>query len=182
MNEFKEQSDTIDIPRGTGVDGFITTIAGILKMPRVQYIHIDGNGRIKYARVVRKGEEISHLNPDFSQLQPSFIIRHASLKELPEEKNAAYAITQMFLRAAIDKMYPVAFVSNPLTRLWDWFRDSTGIDLSITPDVLFSVPLILDEGIPPYVLVLCTAFLPNATMIETRTCYKITMPQPYTGE
>lgn len=181
MSDFREQSDTIEVPRGTGVDGFVATIIGILKMPRIQYIHIDGNGRIKYARVVRKGEEFQRYSPDFEQLQPSFIIRQSNVKELPAEENAAYAITMMFKAAGIEKLFPVAFVTNPKTRLWDWLIDSAGIDLSQTDDVLYGVPLIYDEQIPNYVLILSTAFLPNATMGEIRRCFKITMPHQYTG-
>lgn len=181
MSEFREHSDTIDVPRGTGVDGFIKAIIGILKMPRVQYINIDGNGRIKYARVVRKGEELTRFAPDFSDLLPSFIIRHAHLRELAEEDNAAYAITKLFQAVGVDKVYPVAFVTNPLTRLWDWFEESTGIDLSLTQDVLYGVPIVYDENIPNYALILCAALAPNAVMSETRFAYKITLPQAYTG-
>jgi len=177
MSEFQEQSDTIEVPRGTGIDGFVAVIRGLLKLPRVQYINIDGNGRVRYARVVRKGEAVRPADLDFSSLYPSTIIRNAQLKELPEERVAAFAIAKMFQAASYEKLYPISFVTNPKTTLWQWHDDTTGINIAHSEDSLYGVPLLFDENIPAYVLVLCTGYMPGSPMSETRKSFKITMPQ-----
>jgi hypothetical protein len=152
----------------------------------VQYINIDGNGRIRYARVVRKNEPLERVDQDFPTLVPSAIIRLATIKELPEEKNAAYAICRMLQAVAFDKQFPLAFVTNPKTTLWQWHDETTGIDISQTEDNLYGVPLLFDEGIPAYVLILCAGYLRDSPLAETRRSLKITMPQytlpPFAGE
>lgn len=177
MSEFQELSDTIEVPRGTGIDGFIAAIRSILRLPRVQYINIDGNGRIRFARVVRRGEVLRPEGPDFSNLHPSAIIRNAELRELPEEGVAAFAVGKLFWYASLEKLYPIAFVTNPKTTFWRWHKDTTGFDVSHSEGSLYGVPLLFDENIPPYVLVLCTGYMPGAPMSETRKSFKITMPQ-----
>lgn len=180
MSEYQEVSDTVEVPRGTGIDGFIAALRAILKLPRVQYVNIDNNGRVRFARVVRKGEQATPFAIDLSHLQPAAIIRQLQLKELQEEPNAAYAIAKMFQNISFQKVYPVAFVTNPKTTLWEWHSRTTGIDISHVDDVLYGVPLLFDENIPEYVLVLCASFSPSGSMSDSRVGVKITMPQ-YTG-
>ena len=77
---YKEITKSINVPSNTGTDGFLRTVAEIIKMPRVQTITIEASGKVSYTRYTEEGEE--ELNVDFTDLNPYYIIRNSDLEEM----------------------------------------------------------------------------------------------------
>lgn len=165
---------TITVPKNTGVTGFIHTIKEILKLSRVQSIHINSKGVVEYKRYVSDGEH-RDFNIDFSGIEPYGIIRNGILSELIVSScNAAVTIISMLDMAHSDNLYPVAFVTGANSTLWDWYKTTTGFQLS-SNDSLCGLPLYTDRQAPDSVLILCAAHNKTSELIDTHKSYKIDM-------
>lgn len=176
--EYRTVTKVIEVPKGTGKDGFVAVVRRLIELSRVQYINIDARGKIRFERVVREDEPIEPVAMDFSTLMPSHVIRNSEITELEEQSNAAFGIASMFNEAAKNQVYPISFVTGPNTTLWTWHEKTTGITLG-RKDTLYGFPLLQDDQIPDWVLILCTGYTRESSMVDTRTCYKMTMPEAH---
>lgn len=178
--EYQEVTDTLDIPRHAGVEGFLVSIRGILRLPRVVNISIDSRGKITYTRYARPSEPRKNIEVDFDSVAPSAIIRNGAVTELDVEStehNAAVCLARMFARAAADHMYPVGWVIGGDSHFRAWHMSTTGVDLP--EESAYALPVYRDRFIPDEALLLACAYGPNAALIDARVAYKITMPSPH---
>lgn len=179
MAEYEEVEGVVEVPPNTGVAGFLKTLEGILKLPRVQSINIDVRGRVRFQRFIRDGEKNEPLAIDFETLLPSAIIRNGVVVELttPLEghTNAAVAIGKLFNMMAVDKLNAVAFVGGANSHVWAWYKESTGNEL-VSHDELHGVPFVTDRHFEDHVLVLCAAYAKPATLIDIQKSYKLIIP------
>jgi hypothetical protein len=175
MAEYIDRKEEVEIPRGSGIEGFMTTLRKILELPRVQYVHIE-RGKIAYARSVRPEEPRAPLGIDFVSLMPATVIRGSELHEENEEENAAKAVCVLLRRAGIMHQHPIAFASGTKTHFWEWHRRTTGIDLKDRSDQIYGLPFLLDEQLPNESLLLCTGFSKGAALVDTRLTFKMSMP------
>ena len=175
--DFEEIRESIDVPKNTGVTGFLQTVEGILRLPRVQEIRIDSKGKVDYRYFLREDEEKKPLEMDFDTLQPYAVIRNGVVVELetPHE-NAAVALGQVFAQMTADQLFPVAFVGGAASTFWQWYTASTGIELR-TQDDLYGVPFLKERMLEDYMLVLCAAYTRHSALIDTQRSYKIVIPQ-----
>ena len=67
---YQQHDEEIDVPKGTGLEGFLATVRAVLKLPRVQDIRIDSRGKISYSFFLREGEEKQLLGVNFDDLMP----------------------------------------------------------------------------------------------------------------
>lgn len=174
--DYVQHDEEIDIPKGTGIEGFLETIRQVLKLPRVQDIRIDARGKITYSFFLRNGEAKQALGVSFAELMPYAIVRNADVRELLlVNDNAAVALLQLFRQASIDHVFPVAFVTGAGTTVWDWYEASTQMKAEMR-DELLSLPLLRDRMCPDDVLLLCTAFRAGDPLGATQKVYKIQIP------
>jgi hypothetical protein len=175
--DYKEVTETVEVPKNTGIRGFLHVVEGILKRPRVQGIEIDARGKVSYRYFARKGEENLPLSMSFDTLMPYMAIRSGTVVELADpSSHAPTAIGQMFDRAASDHLFPVAWVSGANTRLWDWYADTTELSPS-SKEEFFGLPFLTDRAIPDETLILGAAYARGAALIDLQKSYKVVIPQ-----
>lgn len=177
MAELELKNETLEIPKNTGVSGFLHAIKGILTLPLVQSLNVDKKGKVTYQVYVPKGEADFGPTISFESLMPYACVRNGMVKELTSnEKNPTLTIAKIFQAVSRQRLYPIAWVTGANTTLWDWFRNLAGIEMESEED-FFGLPVLLDRYVDDYVLLLATAPGRTTDMAETHTSFKIIMPQ-----
>jgi hypothetical protein len=175
--DYKEVTETVEVPKNTGVRGFLRVVEDILKRPRVQGIEIDARGKVSFRYFARKGEENLPLRTDFETLMPYMVVRNGKAVELSDPSiHAPTAVGQLFDMAAVDHLYPVAWVAGSNTKLWDWYVRSTNFNPS-SREEFFGLPFLTDRNIPDETLLLGAAFARGAALIDLQKSYKIVIPE-----
>lgn len=176
MSEYKEVTETVDVPTDAGIAGFFVALRKILKMPRVVNVNIDSKGKVTFTRFARSGEPRKTFEVDFDAVTPGALVRNLELQELDVEglENPSTCILSMFSVAASEHMKPIGFVAGSNTVLMDWHLKTTGV--RIPSDSLCGLPLYRDRFIPDEALLLVTAYSADASLEDARKCYKIAMP------
>lgn len=176
MSDFREVEKTINVPKNTGVEGFLHTLKEILKRPRLQDIHIDARGKITYKHYVREGESENNFKVDFDFLEPYHIVRNGIVQELTFEwgENAAIVMAMLFEAVHRDQLHPVALVSGAASHFWEWHKFSTRVDLR-SQDIVYGLPFLGDRHCEDSTLIMCAAFGRNSTFADTQRSYRIAM-------
>lgn len=175
MAELIERIDTVEIPKGTGLDGFFKALGLILRRPRVQKIEIEPQGKITY-RFFAREEDPQHVDVDFDQIMPYAIMRNSTVVELPDPSpNAAVAVAQLFAAAAEDRLFPVGLATGTASQVWAWFERTVGIKLRHQEE-LYGLPVFPDRHIPDDTLSLLAAYGRSTSLLDTRHVYKIVIP------
>lgn len=177
MIEYREITKTIEVPKGTGLTGFMLAISNILRQPRIQEVTITARGKVSYRRFARQNEPDEEIKLDFESVMPWAILRNTNIEELPSvprSANAAVVLGQMFAAAARDHLHPVAMVGGSASVFWEWYGQTTGIVLG--KDEAYGLPFLNDENIPNDVLILCAAYGRGASLVDTQQSYKIAIP------
>lgn len=179
--EIREVTETVKVPKGTGVDGFMRTLRRLLELPRLQRIEVDARGEVQVRYFSPDGVPAGEkLGLDFSSLMPISVMRNSEMEEVPEDSHAATAVARLFKCAARDLLTPIAFAGNPKSQFWEWHHESTSLPLAQEGDV-YGIPFLKDAAIPPFVIVLFAGFGKGAALIDTVKTYKLAIPQK-TGE
>jgi hypothetical protein len=177
MPDYRKVEESMEVPRNTGVSGFIRTLEGILRLPRVQTIHVDAAGKVSWARYVMEEEDLAPLSVGFEDLEPWAIIRNREVVELSIEavaQSAPLVLAMMLDRAAMEGLHPTAFVSGAETVFWNWFADTSGYRLA-SKQMIMGLPFYLDRHAPDTALILCAAYTANALLSDSQKGYKIEM-------
>jgi hypothetical protein len=177
MAEYEDVSGSVEVPKNAGIRGFLKVIEDILKLPRVQSIHIDSRGNVEYRHFLREGESSRPVATDFESLLPYAVIRNSRVAELSgASPNAAVALCQLFNMAAVDHLFPVALVGGANTQFWSWYATSTGVTPA-TQDQMYGVPFLRDRLLEDHVVVLCAAYTRSSALVDTQRSYKLVIPQ-----
>lgn len=177
MPEYHKIQKQLQLPRGIGVDGYLSAVREILRKPRVQAVTLELGGKITYTRMLREDEpEDSPI--EIVGLTPYHVIRNGELVEVPVTHGvgamrADDVLGRMFHAAAVDGLNPIAFVGGAASHLPAWYAKTTGIKL--TGQDFYGLPLLQDKDIPDEDLILCAAFERQAPLSTTQKSYKITM-------
>jgi hypothetical protein len=178
LGEFELIEETTEIPKGSGIDGFLLVIKHILIMPRVQSITIDGRGKIHMKRYARKDEPTVQSMLDLATVEPATIAMANTIEEVVYDQHdlrgAIDIVCMLMSKASVDKLYPVCFLAGVQTPLFDWIRKTSMFTFS--PDSLMGFPVHLLRTIPDDTLLLCTAFGPRASVVDIRHTYKVALP------
>lgn len=168
------EEGTVQVPKNTGIPGFLHTIQEILKLPRVQSITIDAKGRVAYRRLVVNGERAS-IDVTFDRVEPYALVRNGPLDEVTSSTaNAAVTLASMLDMSCNDGLYPTAFVVGANTTLWDWYVKSTGFEV-YSREFLCGLPIYQDRHVPDTALILCAAGNKGASLADTQKSYKLEM-------
>lgn len=173
--ELREVTRSIEVPKNTGVEGFVVTLRELLRRPRIQQITIDATGKVQYRRLIRD-DEPDVIDIDLETVTPHGVLAASSIEELvlPPHLPAATVIGRMFDRFAIDQVHPIAFVSGIGTVFWDWYRVTTKAALH-SRSAIFGLPLLLDRHVPETALILCGASAPSTSLVDTTVALKLEM-------
>jgi hypothetical protein len=174
--EYKEFTDTISVPKNTGIDGFVHTIKEILKRPRVQNVSIDARGKVTYTRYVRNGEIAQSAGVDFEFLTPNYIIRNGVVEEIvvPPNASAAVVVSHLFEAASRDNLYPIAIVGGANTKFWEWHALTTGVELR-SRKTAYGLPFLIDRYYDDSILLMCAAYEKGVAFLNTQQTYKVIM-------
>jgi hypothetical protein len=175
MSEYREISETLDVPIGTGVDGFLKVIGEILRLRRVQEVKIDARGKVSYLRYAREGEPDKPLDVDLETLMPYAVLRNNKLQELPVADDAAHAVGQLFHAAGQDGLFPIAFIGGTNSMFFKWYKQTTGIELK--DDNVYGLPFLVDRKIEDYMLFLAAGYARYNHLADLQKAYKIVIPQ-----
>lgn len=177
MSEYKEVTDTIEVPRNTGIDGFIHTVRQLLLKPKVQEIRIDARGKITCRRFALMNDNSQNSGVEFDGLFPSAIVRNTEINEIAvaEGANAAVVLSSLMDMVATTQLKALAFISGADTSLWEWFRASTGVNMQNRTSLL-GLPLHTDRAIPDTALILTAGYGRDASLMDARSSFKIEMP------
>lgn len=178
MSGLQERKKTVVVPRGMGIDGMVALFKHIVSLSRVQYIHVDGQGRITYARFVREDEKEDEyeLSEEFKGMLPSAILQYVDLREIDEDSNAGRAIGRLIYGVTSDGLVPLAFALHPKSLFWKWHVASVGFDISSKSESIYGVPTRFDEMIPDTSLVIMAGYKHDAPLSDTRRALKIVIP------
>jgi len=177
MAEYELKKDAVDVPRNTGVEGFVHTIRSILRMPRVQSIHIDSKGKVTYERYVQDGEPVELGDVGFEELEPWHIIRNGEVMEIsPYGNDPTMILWGVFRMASHDGLVPTAWVTGANSILDLWLSMTGGP--STDGKALFGLPVNKDRNLPDTVLILAAAYTRDGGLVDTQKSYKIEMERP----
>jgi hypothetical protein len=175
MADYVMKTEEVEVPQAAGREGFLHAIDQILRLPRVDSILLKA-GKIRYIRSIRRDEPVRPLSLDFSNLMPAHVIQQSRIVELDEQPTASLGIARMFQAASVQHMVPVAFCSNPKTTFWRWFELTVGFSVKDRPEILYGLPFLFDERLPPEALFLCTTYNANAAFVDTQLTFKLSLP------
>lgn len=174
--EYVPESKTKEIPKGVGVDGYLSVVREVLQLDRVQRVEITV-GQVAWTRFKHAGETESIVGMDLDTLLPYAVIRTREVVELVEwdpRAGAAAVLGEMFWNADRDGLHPVAFVAHPATHLHKWYNETSG---GVLPrDNVFGVPLLPDQNLEPETIILCAGYVRGAALVDTVRSYKIAIP------
>lgn len=177
--DYEEKIGEVEVPKHTGLDGFLHAIKEILRLPNIQKIEINKFGKVTYRHFTPKGENSSAepLKMNFETLAPYAVIRNGKVVELKHPSiNAAVAVAQLFSMATQDKMHPTFFVGSPDSKVWSWYEETTAIRTG-DRESLFGLPFLADRMFEDEVLVLCAGFVRDGALIDTQKSYKLCIPK-----
>jgi hypothetical protein len=176
VSELHLVTHSIDVPKNTGIEGFMLTIRELLKLARLQSISIDAKGKVTYKRYVEEGEK-QKIGVDYEGVEPWHITRNApdGVEELMlNTPNAAVTLAGVLDRSSQEKLHPTAFVVSPNTTLWWWYQHTTGFSLG-SHKHLCGLPIYFDRHIPDTALILCSSFVRDGALVDTQKAFKIEM-------
>jgi hypothetical protein len=175
MKELREITQTIEVPTNTGVEGFLHVMREVLRLPRIQRIAIESNGKFTFTRLQRPDVE-NNLNVSFDHLSPYYVIRNSEMKEMnyPESMSSLAVVANMLDAVGTKGFSPTAFIVSTQTTLWSWLRFSDAVSLS-DQDALLGYPVFHDQKIPDTVLVLCASLDRSTSLIDTKFSIKVEM-------
>ena len=177
MSEYKEVTQTVEIPQHSGMEGFIAVIRQILRLPKVTRVEFDSIGKVTYTRYARAEEPRKNIDFDFDTVTPAALVRNIDLQELDlfyMLGNAAVCMSRMFYAAEVDHMVPVALLTGANTVFYDWHLATTGVPVG--HDSAYGLPLYRDRFIPDETLLLVVAYSRDASLVDARKSYKIGLP------
>lgn len=177
MKEKKKHTHQFEVPRGTGIQGFLRVIEGVLKLDPYD-VRIDMRGKVTYTLMVPEGSPEVPLNIDFETLRPYDAIRNGDVVELIFSENmpASLVVAMMFREVTADQLFPIAFVGGAQTDVWKWLQKGTFLVAPPSKDEFFGRPYFKDRMIEDSTLFLCAGYSRDAAIIDTQKSYKIILP------
>lgn len=179
MQGYTSLEETMTVPLNTGVEGFLLAMRKILRLPKVQEVHIDLAGRVRVTRLIRDDEEPQAWEVDFSSLTPMQILRHQIIVELEGGDNPTLAIARLFQRASQEHMVPIAFAAGAPSSFWRWQEKAAGLAIPFDQSEAYGLPVFYDANIDQSVLILCTAHTRGGNMIDVKKGFQIRVPEVF---
>jgi hypothetical protein len=174
MPSYIEETKEIEVPPASGIPGYLKIIESVLERPRIQEVVL-AKGRITYRRFRREDEPSEVSDIEFDDIMPAAVIRNSQLEELKLlSDNAAVAVSQLFTKAHMDGVNPIALVGGGKSLFFPWHTKTTSVVLA--QQECYGLPFLSTPAIPDEALILCAAYERRAHLPATVRSYKITIP------
>lgn len=165
MKSYKEVTQTIEVPKNVGLEGFLHTIREVLKL-NPQEITIDNKGRLSYKRFVLEGEPaMPPLGIEYEGLEPHSIIRLGSVSEIRGGADPHILLANMFDQIAVERLVPICWAFGAMTYFWSWYESHSGIQWR-THENLYGLPIYYDRALRDTSIYLCAAYNKEAALID----------------
>lgn len=173
----------VDIPRNTGIEGFLQMLRSLLRIKRLQeiVISVTRHGSITYKYLAERETEQTALDPCklLENLNPMHYLQRSEMKEvgLQEGEASPQMLLRLFRAAENDGMRPICWVVGAGSALPRWLRKGTTFteDFAYPNETLCGLPILSDRFVPDEALVLCAGHGIGSEMSDARICYKTTM-------
>lgn len=174
MQDYEEVTQTIEVPKNVGVEGFLRTVREILRLEGVQQLVVSLRGQVTYKRLIPAGFSTWQIGVDFEGLEPSYVIRHGTILEVVDSYPSSPAVTvaQMYDQLAIERLTPVCWAVGAATTLYRWFHASTGYAPKMQ-ESFYGLPVYTDRAIPDSVVILCAGLGKNASLVDCHRFIKL---------
>ncbi len=175
---YVEHVEKIEVPKNTGIAGFLRSLETVLRVPRVQEIKIDSKGKIQYRHLIPEDAQTAPIGIDFEDIMPYAVIRNAKIQEVfnPGMSGASVVLARLFDCVMRDRLHPLAFVGGAQTIFWKWYEVTVGI-VPAEVDELFGLPFLIDRKLEPEMLFLCAGYDRSAMLSDTQKSYKLLIPK-----
>jgi hypothetical protein len=172
--EYQKVTGQVDVPKNTGVEGFLRTIKEILNLENIQDVHIDAHGKVTYTRYSMGGLDVP-VGVDFEGMEPSAIMRYGSIHEVTGGGPPHVLVAAMFDQVAVERLVPICWVVGGSSVFWAWYQ-SSGVQLS-SRDRLYGLPIHFDRGVPDTALILAAAYSRGAATVDCHRFLKLEMEE-----
>lgn len=173
--DYQLVQNSIDVKKGTGVEGFLRVIKQILKLPRLQTVTIEAKGKISYDRYIIGSESKEPVEVGYDDLEPYSVVRNGIVDSVEFlSSNPAVVLSLLLDRVVKDQLHPCALVTGANTILPTWFSHGTGRAL-FTTEYVCGLPVYLDRNIPDNVLIVGGAYTRDADLTTVQKFYRLEM-------
>lgn len=177
MSKYVEREDRIEVPKNTGIQGFLKTLDTLLRLPRLQTITIDSRGFVVYKRFV-SDDEYNPIGVDYAELQPTSVMRYGTIEEVRVGGMPYLQLARVLEQVAVEQLEAVAWVVGKGSNLVEWLARST---LAVRRERLLGYPVVEDAQMNTTSLVLCAAYARGAAIIDCQRFFKLDMVLPRTA-
>lgn len=175
--EFEEHTDSVTIPKNTGLAGLLATIKSLLEeIPRVKELRLTQAGVLHYTWYAPVGALERTPRIAFEDLQPYAVIRNNQVQEVAVPSQALLLFS-LFMECQQDRLYPICLVVGAETIFWRWLQAVTEMRVP-TNSSMFGYPVLADPNVPDDVLILCSAYARSSHIEDTYRAYKALMEMP----
>jgi hypothetical protein len=175
--EFEERTDSVTIPKNTGLAGLLTTIRSLLgEIPRIKELRLTHAGVLYYTWYAPAGASERPPSVAFEDLRPYAVIRNCYVQEVVVPSQALLLFS-LFAECQQDKLYPICLVVGSKSIFWHWLQTVTGVRVPEDSSI-FGYAVISDPGVPDEALILCASYARSQQIEDTYRAYKALMEIP----
>lgn len=180
--QLKPVTETIEVPKETGVAGLERLFGEVIRLKRVVEIHVVAHRppvKVTYKRFVAEDEPDKPLAIDLESLTPYSVLRNGKIEEFDGGTGpAAVVLAHLFREVSLVGLWPIAFVGGRATRFWAWHKETMGMVPSQTREDAYGLPFMTDRQVEDDTLLLAASYDRAATIIDAQRAYKLLLPKP----
>lgn len=183
--QLKPITETIEVPKETGVAGLLRLFEEVVRLKRVVEVHVLAHRspvKVTYKRFAAEDEPDKPLAIDLESLSPYSVLRNGEIKEFDGGTGpAAVVIAHLFREVSLMGLWPTALVGGRASRFWDWHKETMGMVPSQTREDAYGLPFLTDRQIEDNTLLLAASYDRTSTIIDAQRAYKLLLPPPITS-
>lgn len=174
--------ETFEIPKSTGLSGFLSVISSILKQPMVQLIEVTPS-KVRYKRMVQEGSNSMPLEIELETLTPYAVLRNC--REIYEfefddkldfTKNVFLVLFTMFREVNEEQLYPICWMSGTRSLLFDHIKAATDRRWRDADDFM-GLPFRTDAQIEDNILILCAGANQSRENVDVEYAFRLLLPE-----
>jgi hypothetical protein len=178
MGQRVERTNSISLPRGSGVEPLLLAVKTFLQYSGVQSITIE-RGRIGCTRLVAEESVEKEPQLDLGTTMPYAIVRNAgNIVSVPHQngQDVLAVLYQLFRRAAQDRVVTLCWVGSNNSAVWHWL-DRQNLAWPTTEE-LQGLPFYQDAEVEDQALLLCCGERFGGTLIDMTVAYVVQLQEP----
>lgn len=181
MSKLSKIQRSIEIPKNTGIQGFLRAIRSVLELPRTVWFQAElkkGGAVLSYERYIEEGQEERPPQIDFGSLTPYRLIRLTDIREIavPPSGDAGRVVADLFRLMAAESLWPLAWVGGQNSTFWAWHSQTTGVPLEVGSTAAYGLPFLTDAEVDNETLLLVGGYQRGAELNEAQLTLRILIP------